>query len=134
MGVSAIVVAALPIPAEAFRLVPAYTAQRGLLAVCTSLFAFLVLAFLFYSRHRIAGSMFCPGAGGCYAARPAAAWLPLVLILGSLAMVFCYQAELDASISLRRQTTQLIGITKADDILAGTAVTDIPRAIPLMVL
>jgi hypothetical protein len=134
MGASAIVVAALPIPVEEFRLIPAYASQRGLLAVYTSLFAFLLLAFLFYSRHRIAGSMFSLGEPGVYRTKPLAAWLPLALVFCSMAMVFCYQSELSASVRDRRAVTGLVGIAKAtDDILGGTSALDVPRAAVLIV-
>lgn len=135
MGVSAVVTAAVPIPVAAFRLIPAYSAQVGFLGVYTSLFSFLILAFLFYSRHWIARLMFFEGETGCYQARPIAAWLPLFLILLSLGSTFSYHAQLNASIGERANVLISVGITApASKILTDTEASNIPRATILIVL
>ena len=52
MGLSSIIVAALPIPVTRFDLIPIASAdQKGYLSVYTSLFCFLMFAYIFYSRH-----------------------------------------------------------------------------------
>jgi hypothetical protein len=58
MSISAVVAAALPIPVTSFHLIPTYHAQTSLLATYTSLFCFLLLGLIFYSRHTLARVMF----------------------------------------------------------------------------
>ena|SRR5258708_29098104 len=58
MSVWTIVVAALPIPVAAFKLIPTFEAQRSYLSVYTSLFCFLALGFIFFQRHRLGYYMF----------------------------------------------------------------------------
>jgi hypothetical protein len=58
MSVSSLVTAALPIPVTFLKLIPTYGFQTGVLSVYTSLFCFLTLAFIFYSRHGLARRMF----------------------------------------------------------------------------
>ncbi len=58
MSISAIVAAALPIPVTAFGLIPVYSAQKPYLSTYTSLFCFLFLGFLFFSRHALARRLF----------------------------------------------------------------------------
>ncbi|MGA2149630.1 MAG: hypothetical protein ABSH49_32270 [Bryobacteraceae bacterium] len=139
MGVSSVVAAALPIPVAAFRLIPTYSAQVSFLGVYTSLFAFLVLAFLFYSRHWIAHLMFFEGEPGLYRMRPVAAWLPLLLILLSLGSTFVYHAQLNESIreSIRDHALELasVGIAaSASKMLKDTVASDIPHAVILIAL
>src|SRR3712207_4472206 len=90
MGVSAFVTAALPIPVAATGLIATYSFQTTVLSTYTSLFCFLILAFIFYSRHKLARLMFPEfyRAGRRRSLSSAAVrLLPLVLILGSLAFV-----------------------------------------------
>ncbi len=54
MSLSSLVVAALPIPVTMLDFIPTYAAQTKLLSVYTSLFCFLLIAFVFYSRHSLA--------------------------------------------------------------------------------
>lgn len=54
------VAAALPIPVTAFHLIPTLSFQTQELSVYTPLFCFLVLAFIFYSRHALARWLFGP--------------------------------------------------------------------------
>jgi len=58
MTVSSVVTAALPIPVTAARLIPTFKAQIAILSTYTSLFCFLALGFIFYSRHQLARWMF----------------------------------------------------------------------------
>ena len=58
MSISSLVVASLPIPVTSFGLIPTFAAQTKLLSVYTSLFCFLALGFIFYSRHQLARLMF----------------------------------------------------------------------------
>jgi hypothetical protein len=58
MSVSSIVVAALPIPVTSLELIPTFADHRTVLSVYTSLFCFLLFAFIFYSRHALARWLF----------------------------------------------------------------------------
>src|SRR6266567_9394742 len=72
MSVSTIVAASIPIPVASWKLIPIYAQQRGFLTVYASLFCFLLLAFVFSIRHRLARPMFFRGRmGGVVAALPA---------------------------------------------------------------
>jgi hypothetical protein len=134
MGASAVVTAALPIPVAAFRLVPAYAEQRAFLGVYTSLFAFLVLAFLFYSRERIARGMFRKAPDG-FRPRAAFTWLPLLLICASLLCVFYYHGVLGVSIEDSHTAFQSAGIElNAKEVLEKVAASDIPMGTLLIVL
>ncbi len=135
MGVSAVVSAAIPAPIAAFRLIPAYSAQASFLAVYASLFAFLILAFVFYSRHWIARLMFFQTGPDLYRTRAVAAWFPLLLILSSMGSIFLYHAQLNASIRDAANVLASVGITQsAAQILKTTDASDIPRATILIVL
>jgi hypothetical protein len=58
MSISALVVASLPIPVTALKLIPTFKGQTGILSVYTPLFYFLTLGFIFYIRHFLAKAMF----------------------------------------------------------------------------
>lgn len=58
MSVSALITAALPIPVTSFQLIPTYEVMTKSLSVYTSLFCFLILAFIFYRRHYLARLFF----------------------------------------------------------------------------
>src|SRR5947208_3712302 len=58
MSVSTIVTAALPIPVTALGAIPTFKSQTAMFATYSSLFCFLLLAFIFYMRHGLARWMF----------------------------------------------------------------------------
>lgn len=58
MSISTVVVAALPVPATAFKLIPTFAAQTKQLSVFTSLFCFLLLGLIFYLRQQFARIIF----------------------------------------------------------------------------
>ena len=60
MSIWTIVIAALPAPVTALQLIPTYEAHRYLLSVYTPLFCFLLLGFIFFSRHAIGRRLFFP--------------------------------------------------------------------------
>jgi hypothetical protein len=110
MSVSSLLVAALPIPVTAFSLIQTYKAQAKPLSVYTSLFCFLILGFIFFGRHALGRVWLHSGQGvsvtssfnlmgmlGFYVGM-----LPLVLILGSIAMVFYYQSLLSDSLTVAK--------------------------------
>lgn len=100
MSVSALVTAALPIPVTALRLIPTYHAQTSILSVYTSLFCFLLLGFIFYSRHHLARFMFpeISGARNVFWSGFLAV-LPALLIASSLCCVYFYHTTLDLSVA-----------------------------------
>lgn len=106
MSISAVVAAALPIPVTSFKLIPTYTAQTSILSTYTSLFCFLLLAFIFYSRHALGRAMF-PSSHRVrrqYRFRAAAVGLaPALLITMSLLCIFFYHVSLGNSVSTVRR-------------------------------
>jgi hypothetical protein len=112
MSVSALVAAALPIPVTAFKLIPTYKAHTSVLSVYTSLFCFLLLGFIFYSRHGLARQMFpqlqaesmAPPSNSPMAlfnarlGRGFVAVAPALLICASLMCVYFYHMTLDHSL------------------------------------
>ena len=108
MSVSAVVAAALPIPVAAWKLIPMYDAQRGILGAYVSLFCFLTLAFIFYRRHTFARLMFydfldssqkTATAASRFFSRALINWLPAILILLCFASIVLYLVALRISIS-----------------------------------
>jgi hypothetical protein len=58
MGLSTIVVAALPVPAAYLDLIPMFAPDRGSTSVITSLICFLLLAYIFFNRHALGRVLF----------------------------------------------------------------------------
>jgi hypothetical protein len=101
MSVSSVVVASLPIPVSSLNLIKTYSAQTKMLSVYTSLFCFLILGFVFFSRHLLGRIMFAGVRGpsdGNKTASGVVGALPLLLIIGSIVMVFSYQSLLSESL------------------------------------
>lgn len=137
LSVSSIVTAALPIPVTAMGFIATYKFQTKLLSMYTSLFCFLLLAFIFYSRHRLARFMF-PEFSRIPKKRVLSILvvkvLPLLLIIGSLVFVFLYQRLLSASIAAKRAS---IGLPPSE--VSDTAILELsylsltPEATLLMI-
>lgn len=89
MSVSSVVVASLPIPIASLHLIKTYSAQTKMFSVYTSLFCFLILGFIFFSRHSLGRIMFADN--NARAMRLLLSSLPLALILASFLMVYSYQ-------------------------------------------
>ena len=104
ISVSSSVTAALPIPVAALGLIPTYSFQTKVLSTYTSLFCFLILAFIFYSRHKLARIMFPEFYRVVNKKNLQALQLhyTLLLIISSLFCVFMYQGLLSASITDKR--------------------------------
>jgi hypothetical protein len=117
MSVSAVISAALPIPVAAWKLIPMYDAQRGILGTYTSLFCFLTLAFIFYRRHTLARLMFRDSLGLSQKEAPPSRfwplvfgrlpsflvnWGPAILILLCFASIVAYQNTLLISLAALR--------------------------------
>jgi hypothetical protein len=117
MSASTIVAASIPIPISNWKLIPIYAQQRGFLTVYASLFCFLLLAFVFSIRHRLAVPLFSKGKLGAILAA-----LPFVFILLTLACILAYHAVLLQSITdlrelgLRNTTTDLLDKVDANEI------------------
>jgi hypothetical protein len=123
MSVSTIVAASIPIPVGSLKLIPVFSQQRGFLTVYASLFCFLLLAFVFSIRHRLAGPMFRKGTAGALIAA-----LPFVFIVLTLGSVIAYHAILRDSIEQLRQQ----GLTLTTDVLLEKVdATEIPYAVEL---
>jgi hypothetical protein len=90
MSLSSLVTAALPIPITAFKLIPTFSVHTKVLSVYTSLFCFLILAFIFFSRHKLARLMFPSYHREYRKPRVRINALPAVLILFSLACLLGY--------------------------------------------
>lgn len=90
MGTASVVTASLPIPLAAFHLVPTYAMQEKFLSTYASLFCFLMLGYLFYIRHALGRLMFYTKPDGHVALRMFVSFVPLLLILASLTLVFLY--------------------------------------------
>jgi len=129
MSTYAIVTAALPIPTAAFQLIPTFQTQTKSLSVYTSLFCFLVLGFVFYSRHELTRLIFPEYFGKEYAQANAIRFgrkmtfiirsflraMPLALIVLSLACAFSYNYLLDQSISsIRSSISSELGLSALD--------------------
>jgi hypothetical protein len=133
MGLWSVVTAALPIPVTAFKLIPTYKAYTPILSTYTSLFCFLLLGYVFYSRHRLAWLYF--GEGPSFAPKRAMALLPALLIILCLVFVFFYHVELKNSLLTLKQQLSISGPGdfSTDRILSSTDYRDIPDALELMV-
>ena len=123
MSVSTIVAASIPIPVASWKLIPIYAQQRGFLTVYASLFCFLLLAFVFSIRHRLAGPMFTKGKMGAVIAA-----LPFVFILLTLACIVLYHALIQQSVGELRELGLRLTTT---DLLEKVDATEIPHAVEL---
>lgn len=120
MNVSSLVAAALPIPVTVAGLIPVFHAHKYVLSTYTPMFCFLVLGFVFFSRHALARTMFLRRRPPQHisAARPTwtdtikslrdwlwdtfIVFIPLFLIVGTVVCVFQYHAELDRHVTIIR--------------------------------
>ena len=130
MGTASVVTASLPIPVAAFHLIPTYEAQSKFLSTYTSLFCFLMLAYLFYIRHSLGRLMFFTKPDGHVSLRMFVSVVPLLLILSSLGLVFLYHRYLLDSLT---QFTERGVMAPTADILRTADYRDIPDSIQLTV-
>lgn len=98
MSVSTIVAASIPIPVASWKLIPVFSAQRGFLTVYASLFCFLLLAFVFSIRHRLAVPMFTRGKMGAVIAT-----VPFVFMVLTLGCIIAYHGVLQQCMDELRQ-------------------------------
>jgi hypothetical protein len=130
MSVSSVVAASLPVPVTSFQLIPTYAAQTKFLSVYTSLFCFLLLGYIFYSRHALARWMFRPLAKRRPRLRTLIGWLPLGLILACACFAGGYHWLLQGSIqdAMGDWVRRGVAIGSTQDVLAKTDYMDIPGA------
>lgn len=115
MSVSSLILASLPIPVTAWKVLPIYEAHRGILTTYTPVFCFLILGFLFFSRHYLARRFFPEYLGFAFGAASSAtfrwgmrvervwnwffAMSPFFLIALSVLFVYLYHELLAISLS-----------------------------------
>jgi hypothetical protein len=124
MSVSTVVAASIPIPVTNWKLIPIYAQQRGFLTVYSSLFCFLLLAFVFSIRHRLARPMFLRSRWGAFVSA-----LPAVCIVGTLASIVTYHALIQQSIA-QIQDLGFSGVS-TEKLLEQIDSTQIPYAVEL---
>jgi hypothetical protein len=114
------------------KLIPAYRSQTGFLSVSTSLFCFLLLGFVFSVRERLAGFLFRRKADGTFGSKWFA-YLPPVLILLCLGLIFGYQSLLHASVETAARG--VVGrFATTSSILENVDERSIPYGLSLMLL
>ena len=128
MGTASVVTASLPIPVAALHLIPTYAAQEKFLSTYTSLFCFLMLAYLFYIRHWLGRLMFSTRPDGHVVLRSFLVFVPFLLILSSLGLVALYHYYLTQSLQVFTQQGVMNGTT---DILKSVDYREIPYSLPL---
>jgi hypothetical protein len=130
MGTASVVTASLPIPLAAFHLIPTYAAQEKFLSTYTSLFCFLLLGYLFYIRHSLGRLMFYTKADGHVTLRAFVPFVPLLLILASLSLVFLYHYYLMESLTAFSERGVMNATT---ELLKAADYREIPYSLPLTV-
>jgi hypothetical protein len=130
MGTASVVTASLPIPLAAFHLIPTYAAQEKFLSTYTSLFCFLMLGYLFYIRHWLGRLMFYTRPDGHVRLRAFVSWVPLLLILASLSLVFLYHYYLMQSLIAFSERGVMNATT---DLLKAADYREIPLSLQLTV-
>jgi hypothetical protein len=133
----ALTTAALPIPVGKFALIPTYQFQTKLLAMLASVFCFLILAFVFYLRHRLALLMF-PRHFDRHSTfarfnRAFVRFLPLALIIASVFCIFQYWKIVNFSIEAQRVKWELTAQVTDNTILETSYQSQVPEATKLMV-
>jgi hypothetical protein len=136
MGLSSFVTAALPIPVASLGLIPTFHAQTKLLSTYASLFCFLILGFVFYTRHPLARVFFPqvkvtrPDQETKISPRVSVATMPLGLILLALMFVFFYHQTLNSSLNTLR--SHGVGPTESQ-LLENIELSKIPGSSTLII-
>ncbi len=118
MSVSSLITALLPIPITAFGVIETYKFQTKILATYTSLYCFLVLAFVFFSRHQLGRAMFRKlNSPRQRFWQKAVRLLPMLLIVGSLMFAFAYHEALRNSVSDKRTSVGLPASEVSDEVI-----------------
>ena len=123
MSVSTIVAASVPIPVAAMKLIPVYAAQRGFLTVYSSLFCFLLVAFVFSVRHGLGAQIFFRGG-----MRITISMLPAVAIVLCVACIAAYHWTLQQSLAVWSARGVVL---PSEQILNKADLMEIPDALQL---
>jgi len=110
VGAGALLSAALPIPVRYFHVIPMYAAQASFMTVYVTLFCFLLVSFIFYSRHSIARWMFRNLKSREAKHSLLIAWFPLVLALVSVVFLLVYHLTLQISTAKAMADFRLQGV------------------------
>ncbi len=108
MGSAPMIAAALPIPITAGKIIPTFAEQTGYLTTYTSMFCFLMVALVFYRRHRL-GSYLKPEEWDKRSrlyGRFLVSWLPFFLVILTLFSIGTYHITLNDSIELLLESDQ----------------------------
>lgn len=100
MGAAPMIAAALPIPVTAGKIIPTYQEHMSFLTAYCSMFCFLIVAFVFYRRHRL-GAYLLPELWekrSRIVGRFMVSWLPLILIFLTVTSIIVYHHALYFSI------------------------------------
>jgi hypothetical protein len=135
MSVSSVIAASLPIPVTTLQFIPTYSAQTKFLSVYTSLSCFLLLGFIFYSRHTLARWMFRPMSKRRSKFSSFINLLPVCLIVACGCFIGAYHWLLQNSIqeSLADWVRRGVAIGSTPDVLLKTDYMDIPGALGLVI-
>lgn len=118
VNVSSLITAVLPIPVTAFGVIATYKFQTKVLSTYTSLYCFLVLAFIFFSRHELGRAMFEEMNSPLQRFwHKAVRVLPLLLVVSSLAFAFAYHGALRNSLSAKRSSFELPPSEVTDEVI-----------------
>lgn len=134
MNASSLVAAALPVPVTALQFIPTFSAHTKFLAVYASLCCFLLLGFVFYSRHTLARWMFRP----LRRRRPRFGTFirlfPLGMIVACCGLIAGYHWLLQRSLISAAADWVRRGVTIGStvDVLQKTDYMDIPGALGLV--
>lgn len=138
MSVSTLVVASLPIPVTSLGFIPTFSAQTKSLSVYSTLFCFLTLGFIFYSRHQLARIMFPEYFESRSSVkrmwRTIVSLLPLFFIASSIVLVFQYHDVLNLSVSKIIGQNGYSETIETKRILAETSLSRIWYSSRLMIL
>ena len=134
MSVSSVAAATLPIPVTTLQFIPTYAAQTKFLSVYASLSCFLLLGFIFYSRHTLARWMFPPLANRRSRFGAFIDLLPLCLIVACGCFIGAYHWLLQTSIqeSMADWVRRGVAIGSTPEVLQKTEYMDIPGALGLV--
>ncbi len=125
MHVGGILLACVPIPVASLKLLPIFFQQKGYLTVYSSLLCFLLVAFMFSIRHRLAHHMFSADRFS-----QIVTLLPGLFIVSTVACIIGYHEVLNDSLSTLRRSGV---ISPTDQILRITDASEIPNSTLLSV-
>lgn len=134
MSVSSVITASLPIPVTALQFIPTYAAQTKFLSVYASISCFLLLGFIFYSRHTLARWMFRPVTKRRSKLGAFMHLLPLCLIVACGCFIGAYHWLLQNSIqeAMADWVRRGVAIGSTQEVLQKTDYMDIPGALGLV--